>query len=250
MKLLSWNIQHGGGSRIDRIADAIITQPDVIALSEFRTRPGAVLCAKLTAAGWPTVESTIPAGNDNGLCVLSRTPMQRTRPCPAPPENLARWLDIDLPEYGFGFGLLHILCSVPKLRDGCPVKQRRASGMPCSGPPKPGSMSPSSSSVTSIPARTGETRPADVRLCRSHREAVRVGLRRSVAAPQPRSHRVDVVLDAEGRRAGERLPAGSCLRDAGGDGAREGVPVFPWGAGGGNLGSLDDDCRGKVDLFF
>jgi len=33
---------------------------------------------------------------------------------------VVRWLDIDLPEHGFGFGVLHILCSVPKLKDGVP----------------------------------------------------------------------------------------------------------------------------------
>jgi exonuclease III len=43
--------------------------------------------------------------------------MRRTRPCPAPPENAARWLDVDLPNFGFGIGLLHILCSVPKTKD-------------------------------------------------------------------------------------------------------------------------------------
>jgi len=74
MKLLSWNVQHGGGSRLDRIADAIIAHnADVIALSEFRARPGAILRATLTAAGWPHVETTDPAGSGNGLAVFSRT---------------------------------------------------------------------------------------------------------------------------------------------------------------------------------
>jgi exonuclease III len=119
MRLLSWNLQHGGGARLARIADAIIGHdPDVIALSEFRTKPSAVLCARLNVAGWPHVETTGPVGIDNGIAVLSRMPMVRTRPCPAPPENVVRWLDIDLPEYGFGFGVLHILCAVPKLKDG------------------------------------------------------------------------------------------------------------------------------------
>ena len=55
MKLLSWNIQHGGGARLARIADAIIAHdPDVIALSEYRTKPGAPLCAALAARGRPT----------------------------------------------------------------------------------------------------------------------------------------------------------------------------------------------------
>jgi hypothetical protein len=41
MTLVSWNLQHGFGARLARIADAIIGHdPDVIALSEFRTKPG------------------------------------------------------------------------------------------------------------------------------------------------------------------------------------------------------------------
>jgi hypothetical protein len=28
-----------------------------------------------------------------------------------------RWLDVELPEYSFGLGALHILCSVPGIRD-------------------------------------------------------------------------------------------------------------------------------------
>jgi hypothetical protein len=71
----------------------------VIALSEFRTKPGAIICAALVAKGWPYAESTNPAGTDNGICVLSRTPIRQTRPCPAPPENISRWLDVELPEY-------------------------------------------------------------------------------------------------------------------------------------------------------
>jgi exodeoxyribonuclease-3 len=118
MKLLSWNIQHGGGTRRTKIVDAIAAHnPDVIALTEFRTKPGADLCGALKSQGWSHMESTGPVGSDNGICVLSRTPLRRTRPCPAPPENAARWLDIDLPEHGFGIGVLHILCTVPGLKD-------------------------------------------------------------------------------------------------------------------------------------
>lgn len=92
--------------------------PDVIALSEFRTKPGVQLSGALALRGWRHIESTNPAGRDNGLCVLSRTPMRRTRPCPAPTGNVLRWLDIDLPEHGFGFALLHILCSMSKMNNG------------------------------------------------------------------------------------------------------------------------------------
>lgn len=118
MKLLSWNIQHGGGTRAGRIVDAIIAHdPDVIALTEYRTKPSAMLCATLRARGWCHIESTNPVGTDNGICVLARTPLRRSRPCPAPPENAVRWLDIDLPEYGFGIGVLHILTAVPGMNE-------------------------------------------------------------------------------------------------------------------------------------
>jgi exodeoxyribonuclease-3 len=83
MKVLSWNIQQGGGSRLPRIIDAIIAQdPDVILLTEFHARPGDMLCAKLKAAGWPYAESTNPDGSDNGICAISRTAMVRKSRCP------------------------------------------------------------------------------------------------------------------------------------------------------------------------
>ena len=93
----------------------------MIALTEFRARPGIALCAELRDRGWPQVESTNPTGNVNGIAVFSRTPMRRTRPCPAPSGNQVRWLDVDLPEYGFGVGVLHIMAAgskPPKPREG------------------------------------------------------------------------------------------------------------------------------------
>jgi exonuclease III len=51
------------------------------------------------------------AKNQNGIAVFSRTPIRRKRPCPAPSAGLVRWLDIDLPEYGFGICLLHVMAA-------------------------------------------------------------------------------------------------------------------------------------------
>ena len=112
MKLLIWNIQHGVGARIARIVEEIAAHDaDMIALTEFRARPGIALCAELRDRGWPQVESTNPTGNVNGIAVFSRAPMRRTRPCPAPSGNQVRWLDVDLPDYGFGVGVLHIMAA-------------------------------------------------------------------------------------------------------------------------------------------
>jgi hypothetical protein len=108
-RLLSWNIQHGGGVSIARILEEIAAyDPDVIAITEFCAKPGVALRAAMRERGWAHVETTEPPGNGNGVAVFSRTPMRRTRPCPAPPEDAARWLDIDLPEYGLGVGVVHI----------------------------------------------------------------------------------------------------------------------------------------------
>jgi endonuclease/exonuclease/phosphatase family metal-dependent hydrolase len=40
MKLLTWNIQYGGGTRLARIVEEVAHDADVIALTEFRDRTG------------------------------------------------------------------------------------------------------------------------------------------------------------------------------------------------------------------
>ena len=71
------------------------------------------LCQAFAANGWPHIATSSPAGIDNGICVMSRTPLRCDRPSSAPPENAVRWLDVDLPEQGFGFGVIHILTAIP-----------------------------------------------------------------------------------------------------------------------------------------
>ena len=97
-----------------RIVSAIADHnPDIIALSEFRAKPGMALCQAFGANGWPHIADSGPTGIDNGICVLSRVPLRCERPAAAPPENVVRWLDVDLPEHGFGFSVIHILTSIP-----------------------------------------------------------------------------------------------------------------------------------------
>jgi exodeoxyribonuclease-3 len=125
MRLLSWNIQHGGGARIPRIVEEIAAyDPDVVAVTEYRTTPGAALCAAMKERGLPHVETTNPPGDRNGIAVFSRAPI-RLKPCPAPPESQVRWLDIDLPEYGFGIGILHVMAAGASLKSPCTVAKTR-----------------------------------------------------------------------------------------------------------------------------
>jgi exonuclease III len=110
MKLLCWNIQHGGGARRARIVEEITAyDPDVIALTAFRAKPGEALRADLRARGWEYCETSEPAENRNGIAVFSRSAMRRRHACLAPPGESSRWLDVDLPEFSFGIAVLHIM---------------------------------------------------------------------------------------------------------------------------------------------
>ncbi|HUS06196.1 MAG TPA: endonuclease/exonuclease/phosphatase family protein [Bryobacteraceae bacterium] len=114
MKLLAWNIQHGGGNRIEKLCSALIAHnPDIIALTEFRTKPGARIVSALSEAGWVYSAGTDPMGSDNGICVLSRNPLLRGVSAELPKENSARWLNLELPSHGMGFAAVHVLTSVP-----------------------------------------------------------------------------------------------------------------------------------------
>lgn len=126
MTLLSWNIQHGGGSRISRIIEEISAyDPDVVAVTEFRATPGAILRAAMKDRGFAYFETTSPTGNQNGIAVFSSTRPLRTRPCPAPAESQDRWLDIELPEFGFGIGVLEIMAAGSSAKSPATVAKTR-----------------------------------------------------------------------------------------------------------------------------
>jgi exonuclease III len=125
MTLLAWNIQKGGGDRIPRLVEEISAyDPDVIALTEYRAGPGVALCDAMKERGFPYVETTNPTGNRDGIVVFSRSSIQ-LKPCPAPPESQFRWLDIDLPEYGFGIGVLHIIAAGSSPKSPCTAAKTR-----------------------------------------------------------------------------------------------------------------------------
>lgn len=125
MLLLAWNIQHGGGPRLPRIVEEIAAyDADVVAVTEYRPGPGVALCAAMKERGLPCVETTNPPGDRNGIAVFSRAPI-RLKPCPAPPESQTRWLDIDLPEYGFGIAVLHIMAAGSSATSPCTIAKTR-----------------------------------------------------------------------------------------------------------------------------
>jgi exonuclease III len=74
MRLLAWNIQQGGGSRLPRIAEAIKRyDADIVVLSEYRGSLSALrLCAALHALGYRHATTLVPPPGRNGVLVAAR----------------------------------------------------------------------------------------------------------------------------------------------------------------------------------
>jgi exodeoxyribonuclease III len=106
MTLLTWNIRQGSGARISHIVEEIAAHdPDVIALTAYRATSGNELRTALADRGWTYFESTAPEANESGVAVFSRTAI-----C-AHPSPGVRWLDVELPEYGFALTVLRIMAA-------------------------------------------------------------------------------------------------------------------------------------------
>ena len=78
MRLLAWNIRHGGGSRLPRIADALKRHDaEIVVLSEYRGGPSAPqLCAALNALGYSHATTLVPPPSRNGVLVAARCPFR------------------------------------------------------------------------------------------------------------------------------------------------------------------------------
>jgi exodeoxyribonuclease-3 len=100
LRVLSWNIRHGGGARTESIARAIVAHaPDVAVLIEFRTIPGRELRRLLAAAGYPYGVEAPLEPRQNGVAIVSRTKLvatERLGPSAVPKH---RWLEVDVPRH-------------------------------------------------------------------------------------------------------------------------------------------------------
>jgi exonuclease III len=121
VRVLAWNLLHGGGKRVPALAEAIaVHEPDLVVLAESRSGPDQRLIDLLAPRGLVHhAQTTAPAGK-NGVLVLSRTPLA-SRVVPAGPMYAQRWLELDLAEHGFSVLACHV---PPKISIG--VHQKRA----------------------------------------------------------------------------------------------------------------------------
>jgi exodeoxyribonuclease III len=102
MRLLSWNVCAGGGTRCRQVVESLRRyDPDVIALQETLSTRATDICHVIAEAGYFHCFSAPRGPKDRGQCVLSRIPAKRV-PKPAPPHTSIYprgWLELELQGY-------------------------------------------------------------------------------------------------------------------------------------------------------
>lgn len=108
MKLVAWNILHGGGTkRTPEIALRLAElSPDVVVLTEFRRTTGGQIAGVLLDRGLCHQCWTDPEPGRNGVFVASRTPIELGDPAPDPTFR-NRWLDVRLTDANTWLTAIH-----------------------------------------------------------------------------------------------------------------------------------------------
>jgi exonuclease III len=107
MRIAAWNIQNGGGKRIDGISRALsAVESDVCVLSEYTNAASGRLTSALKSQGYAHILNTEPESRWGGILVASRMPMKRGDivDCPSP----ERWLHVVFENVGLEIGAAYI----------------------------------------------------------------------------------------------------------------------------------------------
>ncbi|MEM9372136.1 MAG: endonuclease/exonuclease/phosphatase family protein, partial [Planctomycetota bacterium] len=108
MRLVAWNILHGGGTRRTpeialRLAEL---EPDLVVLTEFRRTTGGQIAGVLHDQGLKSQLSTNPDAGRNGVLIASRVAIEPLAPAPAEAFR-NRWLDVSIPDLGVSLTGVH-----------------------------------------------------------------------------------------------------------------------------------------------
>lgn len=107
MRVLTWNIRHGGGRRLPGIIGALRHHdPDVLVLTEYRVGLG--LEAALAEAGWRHQIGTNPPARANGVLVAAHHVLELVPPGPEAPQLQERFVEVRLPGVGLRLTAVHI----------------------------------------------------------------------------------------------------------------------------------------------
>jgi exonuclease III len=109
VRVLNWNVSHGGGARIPAICQHIENAgPDLLGLTEFQTRNEPSLRANLNRLGYAYIATSRPLDNQNGLLIASRWPLDRSAEEHTPDVDRERWLAVRIHELDLDVVVLHI----------------------------------------------------------------------------------------------------------------------------------------------
>lgn len=107
VRILAWNILHGGGAR--RLPEIVLSllahEPDVVVLTEFRSRLGGQIRGVLADHGLTHQAATPTPQGSNGLLIASRERLSlrddapKGHPAARRPCWRDRWLEVRLPNF-------------------------------------------------------------------------------------------------------------------------------------------------------
>lgn len=112
LRLLTWNLRHGGGKRVPEIVLSLLSHtPDIVALTEFHAARGGSVRGLLADAGLShqLTSSIDPARN--AILLAARISMTATAPDPDAesfPGGPSRFLDAAFPTLGITLSAVHL----------------------------------------------------------------------------------------------------------------------------------------------
>lgn len=97
MDIIAWNIQWGGGSRLDAIESELVGRdPDVIVLGEYVRGASEPLIERLSTHGWRHQVIPNPPERRGGVCIVSRLPLE-ARSAPQGMGEVYRYAAVGIP---------------------------------------------------------------------------------------------------------------------------------------------------------
>ncbi len=107
VRILNWNIRHGGGSRRGRILGRVADfDADVIVLTEYRNAPE--FLDRLRAIGYTEIAEPSLQPRMNGVLVASRLAMQAVAGDSTPAKPPGRWTEVIFPDLTLRLGASYL----------------------------------------------------------------------------------------------------------------------------------------------